>query len=66
MAFLLATEVVKIGIFDQLNQAYWLVSFTTKNQGFGGRQKNVYAKGNVSRGASRFYPVPYFVQHVYK
>jgi hypothetical protein len=33
-------------------------------QCFSGRQK-VYAKGNASRGASRFCPVPYFEQHIY-
>jgi hypothetical protein len=30
-----------------------------------GRRRNIYAKGNSSRVASRFCLVPYFVQHIY-
>jgi hypothetical protein len=32
---------------------------------FGGR-RDAYAKGNASRGASRFCSAPYTIQHVYK
>jgi hypothetical protein len=32
---------------------------------YSGKQ-NVFAKGNASKGASRFWPVPYYVQHVRK
>jgi hypothetical protein len=57
--------VIQIGIFDQLDQAYWLFSFTKKIQSFGGR-RNVNAKGNANRGATRFGPVPNTFQYVYK
>jgi hypothetical protein len=65
MAFWLAKEVIQIGIFDQLYQAYWLFSFTKKIQNFGGR-RNVNAKDNVSRGATSFCLIPYSFQYVYK
>jgi hypothetical protein len=45
--------------------SFFLSQCKLKIQCFGRRQ-NVYAKGNPSRGVSRFSPVPYFVQHVYK
>jgi hypothetical protein len=38
MALWLAIQVIQIGIFDQLDQAYWLYSFTKKIQSFGGRK----------------------------
>jgi hypothetical protein len=53
MALWLAIQVIQIGVFDQLRQAYWLFSFTKKVQSFGGR-RNVKARGNASRGANRF------------
>jgi hypothetical protein len=65
MALWLAIQVIQIGIFDQLDQAYWLFSFTKNIQNFGGR-RNVNAKGNASRGATRFCLVPYTFQYVYK
>jgi hypothetical protein len=43
--------------FHQLHQAYWLFSFPTKMQYFGGRL-NIYAKGNATRAGTRFGPVP--------
>jgi hypothetical protein len=63
MAFWLEIHVIQIGIFDQLDQAYWLFPFTKKIQSFGGR-RNVNAKGNASRGATRFGLVPYTFQYV--
>jgi hypothetical protein len=65
MALWLAIQVIQIGIFDQIDQAYWLLSFTKKIPSFGVR-RNVKAKGNVSRGATRFGLVPYSFQYVYK
>jgi hypothetical protein len=65
MALWLAIHVIQIGIFHQLDQAYWLFSFTKKIQSFGGR-RNVNAKGNASRGATMFGLVPYSFQYVYK
>jgi hypothetical protein len=53
MALWLTIQIIQIGIFDQLDQAYWLFSFTKKIQSFGGR-RNVNAKGNASRGATSF------------
>jgi hypothetical protein len=53
MALWLAIQVIEIGIFDQLDQAYWLISFTKKIQSFG-RRRNVNARGNASRGAGVF------------
>jgi hypothetical protein len=38
MALWLAIQVIQIGIFDQLDQAYWLFSFTKEIQSFGGRR----------------------------
>jgi hypothetical protein len=40
-------------------------SFAKKIQSFG-RRRNANAKGNASRGATRFGPVPYTFQYVYK
>jgi hypothetical protein len=65
MALWFAIQVIQIGIFDQLDQAYWLSSFTEKIHSFGGSQ-NVKAKGNPSRGATRFGLVPYSFQYVHK
>jgi hypothetical protein len=65
MALWLAISIVKIGIFDQFDQAYWFFSFTMKIQCFGGR-RIVYAKGNASKGAKRFCVVPNSIQYVYK
>jgi hypothetical protein len=45
MALWLAIQVIQIGIFDQLDQACWIFSFTKKIQSFSGR-RNVNAKGN--------------------
>jgi hypothetical protein len=45
-----------IGIFDQLNQAYWLFSLTTIIHCFGGR-RIVYAKGYSNKDATRFFCV---------
>jgi hypothetical protein len=64
MALWFAIKVSQIGIFDQLDQAYCLFSFTKKIQSFGGR-RNINAKGNAIRGASRFGLVPYTFQYVY-
>jgi hypothetical protein len=65
MALWLAIQVIQIGIFDQLDQAYLLFSFTKKIQSFGGR-RNVNAKGNASMGATRFGLVPYSFQYAYQ
>jgi hypothetical protein len=62
MALWLAIQVIQIGIFDQLDQAYWLISFTKKIRIFGLR-RNVNATGNASRGATRFGIVPYSFQY---
>jgi hypothetical protein len=62
MALWLAIQVIQIGIFDQLDQAYFLFSFT---KSFSGRL-NVNTKGNASRGATRFDLAPYSFQYVYK
>jgi hypothetical protein len=62
MALWLAIQVIQIGIFDQLDQAYWLFSFTKKIQSFGGT-RNVNVKGNASRGVTRFGLVPYSFQY---
>jgi hypothetical protein len=51
MALWLAIQIIQIGIFDQLDQAYWLFSFKEKIQSFG-RGRNVNVKGNASRGAT--------------
>jgi hypothetical protein len=48
MALWLAIQVIQIRIFDQLDEAYWLFSFTKKIHSFGGR-RNVNVKGNASR-----------------
>jgi hypothetical protein len=55
----------QIGIFDKLNQAYWLFLSTMKIQCFG-RRRNVYTKGNASRVAIMFGPVHYSLQYVHK
>jgi hypothetical protein len=60
MAPWLAIQVIQIGIFDQLNQASWLFPLKKKIQSLG-RRRDVNAKGNASRGATRFGPVPYAV-----
>jgi hypothetical protein len=65
MALWLAIQVIQIGIFDHFDQAYWLFSFTKKIQSFG-RLRNVNAKGNASRVATMFGPVPNTFQYVYK
>jgi hypothetical protein len=64
MALWLAIQAIKIGIFDQLGQASWLFSFIKKIRGFG-RRRNVNAKGNASRGATRFGSVAYTFQYIY-
>jgi hypothetical protein len=53
MALWLAIQVIQIAILDQLDQTYWLFPFAKKIQRFGAR-RNVNAKGNASRGATRF------------
>jgi hypothetical protein len=65
MTLWLAIQVIQIGIFDQLDQAHWLFPFTKIIKSFGGR-RNVNAKGSASRGATRFGPVLYSFQYVYK
>jgi hypothetical protein len=65
MALWLAIQVIQTGIFDQLDQGYWFFSFTKKIQSFGVR-RNINAKGNASRGATRFGLVSYSFQYVYK
>jgi hypothetical protein len=65
MALWLPIQVIQIGIFNKLDQAYWLFTFKEKIQSFG-RGRNVNAKDNTSRGATRFGPVPNTFQYVYK
>jgi hypothetical protein len=48
MSLWLAIQVIQTGIFDQLDQAYWIFSFKKKIQSFG-RRRNVNAKGNARR-----------------
>jgi hypothetical protein len=57
----------KLSKFEFTTSLIKLISsfFTTQIQCFG-RRRSVYPKGNSSRGASRFCPIPYFVQRVYK
>jgi hypothetical protein len=64
MALWLAIQAVEIGIFDQLDQASWLFSFTKNIQSFG-KRRNVNAKGNASRRATWFDTVPYSFQYTY-
>jgi hypothetical protein len=65
MALCLPIQVIQIGVFGQLDQAYWFLPFTKKIQSFGGR-RNVIARINATRGATRFGPVPNSFQYVYK
>jgi hypothetical protein len=65
IALWLAIEAIQIEILEQLDQASWLFS-SAKNIKTFDRRRNVNAKGNASRGATRFGPVPCFFQYVYK
>jgi hypothetical protein len=41
-------------------------SFLSQRKFSFGRRRNVHAKGNASRGATRFRPVPYIVQYLHQ
>jgi hypothetical protein len=57
--------IYKLSKFEFSTSLIKLIPLATKIQSFG-RRRNVYAKGNTSRGAIRFRPVPHTLQLAYK
>jgi hypothetical protein len=53
------------GLLYKLSKLEFLINLIKRVSSFC-RKRNVNAKGNASRGAAGFDPLPYFVQYVYK